>query len=232
MNLSAMNISTSVIEHARRAMLACGLIAMATLTLGAGVAGAAGAAAELGPQELVNKVANDTLRDLDANRAEYEKNKNKVRELVDKNMLPYFDTAYSAQLVLAKHWRTATPEQRKRFVEAFYQSLLQNYGEALLEFTPDRLRILPFQGNPDDKVATVRTEIRRDNGSRVPVNYSLRRTEKGWRAYDVQIEGVSYVKSFRTDFGSEIQQKGLEAVIQRLEAQVASGTVKKPTASG
>ena len=232
MNLSAMNISTSVIEHARRAMLACGLIAMATLTLGAGVAGAADAAAELGPQELVNKVANDTLRDLDANRAEYEKNKNKVRELVDKNMLPYFDTAYSAQLVLAKHWRTATPEQRKRFVEAFYQSLLQNYGEALLEFTPDRLRILPFQGNPDDKVATVRTEIRRDNGSRVPVNYSLRRTEKGWRAYDVQIEGVSYVKSFRTDFGSEIQQKGLEAVIQRLEAQVASGTVKKPTASG
>jgi phospholipid transport system substrate-binding protein len=155
-----------------------------------------------------------------------------VRELVDKNMLPYFDTAYSAQLVLAKYWRTATPEQRKRFIEAFYQSLLQNYGEALLEFTPDRLRILPFQGNPTDKVATVRTEIRRDNGSRVPVNYSLRKTDSGWKAYDVQIEGVSYVKSFRTDFGSEIQQKGLEAVIQRLESQVKSGTVKKPTANG
>lgn len=152
-----------------------------------------------------------------------------MHELVDKNMLPYFDTAYSAQLVLAKHWRTATPEQRKRFVDAFYQSLLQNYGEALLEFTPDRLKILPFQGKPDDKVATVRTEIRRDNGSRVPVNYSLRQTDNGWKAYDVQIEGVSYVKSFRTDFGSEIDQKGLEAVIQRLEQQVATGTVKKPT---
>ena len=75
----------------------------------------------------------------------------------------------------------------------------------------------------------MRTEIRRDNGSRVPVNYSLRQTDNGWKAYDVQIEGVSYVKSFRTDFGSEIDQKGLEAVIQRLEQQVASGTVKKPT---
>jgi phospholipid transport system substrate-binding protein len=188
------------------------------------------AAAQLGPQELVTKVAQDTLKDLDAHRAEYKENPKRVRELVDKNMLPYFDTQYAAQLVLAKYWRTATPEQRKRFVEAFYQSLLQNYGDALLEFTPNRLKILPFQGKPDDKVATVRSEVRRDNGQRVPVNYSLRKTDDGWKAYDVQIEGVSYVKSFRTDFGSEIQQKGPEPVIQRLEQQVASGTVQKPTA--
>lgn len=217
------------VKQSRRNILSAGLALVATFGLFAGSAQAQDVA-KLGPQELVSKVANDTLKDLDANRSEYAKNKNKVRELVDKNMLPYFDTAYSAQLVLAKHWRTATAEQRKRFVDAFYQSLLQNYGEALLEFTPDRLKILPFQGNVADKVVTVRTEIRRDNGSRVPVNYSLRQTDNGWKAYDVQIEGVSYVKSFRTDFGSEIDQKGLEAVIQRLEQQVASGTVKKPTA--
>jgi phospholipid transport system substrate-binding protein len=219
------------VQQTRRNILTAGLALVAMFGLIGGAHAQDADAAKLGPQELVAKVANDTLKDLDANRAEYAKDKSKVRELVDKNLLPYFDTAYAAQLVLAKHWRTATPEQRKRFIEAFYQSLLQNYGEALLEFTPDRLKILPFQGNPDDKVATVRTEIRRDNGSRVPVNYSLRKTENGWKAYDVQIEGVSYVKSFRTDFGSEINQKGLEAVIQRLEAQVASGTVKKPTAA-
>ena len=203
-------------------VLACAFAAVAT---------AQNDTAQLGPQELVTKVAQDTLRDLDAHRSEYQKNPKKVRELVDKNMLPHFDTAYAAQLVLAKHWRTATPEQRKRFVEAFYQSLLQNYGDALLEFTPDRLRILPYQGKPDDQVVTVRSEVRRDNGSRVPVNYSLRKTPDGWKAYDVTIEGVSYVKSFRTDFSSEIQQKGLDAVIQRLEGQIASGTVAKPTAS-
>lgn len=216
------------VKRSRRNILSAAVAVVATFGLFAGGAQAQDAA-KLGPQEVVAKVANDTLKDLDANRASYAKDKSKVHELVDKNMLPYFDTAYSAQLVLAKHWRTATPEQRKRFVDAFYQSLLQNYGEALLEFTPDRLKILPFQGNPTDKVATVRTEVRRDNGSRVPVNYSLRQTPDGWKAYDVQIEGVSYVKSFRTDFGSEIDQKGLEAVIERLEQQVASGTVKKPT---
>jgi phospholipid transport system substrate-binding protein len=192
---------------------------------------AAEGSAQAGPQEIVTKVAQDALRDLDAHRSEYKQNPKRVRELVDKVMLPHFDTTYAAQLVLAKHWRTATAEQRKRFVEAFYQSLLQNYGEALLEFTPQRLKILPFQGKAEDTVATVRSEVRRDNGQRIPVNYSLRKTADGWKAYDVQIEGVSYVKSFRTDFGSEIQQKGLEPVIQRLEQQVASGTVKKPTAS-
>lgn len=215
------------VKHSRRNILAAGLALVVGLSSFAGAAQAQDAT-KLGPQELVAKVANDTLKDLDANRAEYTKNKNKVRELVDKNMLPYFDTAYAAQLVLAKHWRTASQEQRKRFIDAFYQSLLQNYGEALLEFTPERLRILPFQGNPNDKVATVRTEVRRDDGSRVPVNYSLRQTDNGWKAYDVQIQGVSYVKSFRTDFGAEIDQKGLDAVIQRLEQQVSSGTVQKP----
>jgi len=131
----------------------------AALPLLALTARAAEAAAQVGPQELVTKVAQDTLRDLDAHRSEYKQNPKRVRELVDKNMLPHFDTAYSAQLVLAKYWRTATPEQRKRFVEAFYQSLLQNYGDALLEFTPDRLKILPFQGKADDTVATVRSEV-------------------------------------------------------------------------
>jgi phospholipid transport system substrate-binding protein len=213
----------------RRALQRAWIAVIGLLASAAGFA--AEQAASLGPQELVSKVAQDTLKDLDAHRAEYKKDPNKVRQLVDKNMLPHFDTKYAAQLVLGKNWRSATPEQRNRFVEAFYQSLLQNYGEALLEFTPDRLRILPFQGKPDDPVATVRSEVRRDNGSRVPVNYSLRRTPEGWKAYDVQIEGVSYVKSFRTDFNAEIQQNGLEAVIKRLESQVESGTIQKPTAS-
>lgn len=184
----------------------------------------------LGPSELVDKVAKNLLQDLDANRAAYRKEPQKIRELVDRTMLPYFDTNYAAQLVLAKYWKQATPEQRTRFIEAFYRSMLQNYGEALLDFTPDRMKILPFQGKAEEKTATVRSEVRRDNGSRVPVNYSLRKTDNGWKAYDVTIEGISYIKSFRTDFGSEIEQKGLESLIKRLETQAEKGQVVKPTA--
>lgn len=180
-------------------------------------------AAQLGPVELTESVVREVLKELDANRDAMRKDPQKLRKLVDVHFLPNFDTQYAAQLVLGKHWRTASPEQRKRFIDGFYQSLLQNYGEALLDFTPDRLTILPYRGEPEAKTATVRTEVRRDNGSRVPVNLSMRKTDAGWKAYDVTIEGISYVKSFRTDFGTEIDQKGLDAVIQRLESQQGTG---------
>ena len=175
-----------------------------------------------GPQELMEKVSQDLLRDLDANRASLENDPAGLRALVDRHLLPHFDTDYSARLVLGKHWRSATEAQRKRFIEAFYGSLMADYGDALLEFTSDRLVILPFRGDPAAGTATVRTEVKRDDGTPVPVNYSLRRTPEGWKAWDVTIEGISYVKNFRTDFGAEVEQKGLDALIERLESQNAA----------
>jgi phospholipid transport system substrate-binding protein len=77
----------------------------------------------------------------------------------------------------------------------------------------------------------VRTQVKRSNGTPVPVNYSLHATPKGWKAWDVTIEGISYVKNYRTDFGAEIDQKGIDAVTQRLEGQNASGT-PDPKVSG
>lgn len=184
-----------------------------------GMNGVLAADAMTTPDKVVESVAKQVLADLDRNRETYRKDPALLRQMIDKYMLVNFDTEYAAKAVLAKSWRTATEQQRKDFVEAFYQSLLQSYGNSLLEFTADRLKILPYQGKPDDTVATVRSEIRRDNGTKVPVNYTLRRTEAGWKAWDVTIEGVSYVKSFRTDFGTEIEQKGLDAVIKRLQTQ-------------
>jgi phospholipid transport system substrate-binding protein len=176
-----------------------------------------------GPQELVQKVSQDLLRDLDANRAVYTKDPQKLRVMVDKYLLPAFDVDYAARLVLGKNWRTASDAQKKRFIDAFYGSMMRNYGDAILEFSADRLKIFPFKGDPASGSATVRTQVTRDNGTPVPVNYSLHTTPKGWKVWDVTIEGISYVRSYRNDFGAEAEQKGLDAVIQRLETQNASG---------
>ncbi len=186
------------------------------------------AEASLEPQELMQKVANDLLDELNANRDAIKKDPAALRSLVDRHLLPHFDTEYAARLVLGPHWRTATPEQRKRFVEAFYQSLMANYGDALLEFTSDRMKILPYKGDPAATSATVRTEVKRSNGTPVPVNYSLRKTAQGWKAWDVTIEGISYVRNFRNDVGAEVDQKGLPAVIERLESENKNGTPKPP----
>ena len=150
----------------------------------------------------------EMLDALEANRAEYRKDPKKVEQLVDEVLLPHFDTQYAARLVLGKHWRTATPEQRQKFVDAFYRSLLENYGSALIEFTADRMVVLPFKGDEKADRATVRTEVKRSDGTRVPVNYSMRKTEQGWKAWDVTIEGISYVKNFRDDFGAELRGNG------------------------
>jgi phospholipid transport system substrate-binding protein len=171
----------------------------------------------MGPQELVQNSAQRMLQELDANRATYQKDPVKLDALVGNVLLPTFDTEYAARLVLGQTWRTATADQRKRFVDAFYHSLLRNYGAALIDFTADRFVILPYKGEADATQATVRTEVKRSTGDKVPVNFSLHKTDGGWKAWDVVIEGISYVKSFRTDFASEIQQKGLDEVIKRLE---------------
>jgi phospholipid transport system substrate-binding protein len=188
----------------------------------------AAAPSTLGPQELVENSAKRMLVELDANRPMYAKDPAKLDALVGNVLLPNFDTEYSARLVLGPTWRTATPEQRKRFVDAFYHSLLHNYGAALVNFTADRFVILPYKGDPGDVTATVRTEVKRSSGEKVPVNFSLRKTDGIWKAWDVVIEGISYVKSFRTDFGSEIQQKGLDEVIDRLERDTKGGTQGAP----
>jgi phospholipid transport system substrate-binding protein len=193
---------------------------MANVTYAAeGPAAPAAATSTLGPQELVENSAKRMLVELDKNRPMYKNDPAKLDALVANVLLPNFDTEYAARLVLGQTWRTATPEQRKRFVDAFYHSLLHNYGAALVDFTADRFVILPYKGDPNESMATVRTEVKRSSGDKVPVNFSLRKTDGAWKAWDVVIEGISYVKSFRTDFGSEIQQKGLDEVINRLETE-------------
>jgi phospholipid transport system substrate-binding protein len=169
------------------------------------------------------------LGDLDKDRDAYRRDPSKVGHLVDKYLLPHFDTEFSARLVLGQHWRTATPEQRKQFIDAFYHSLLNNYGNALTDFTADRLKIFPTKVDPDATRATVRTEVKRSNGDRVSVNYYLHKTPEGWKAWDVVIDGISYVNSYREDFGAQIDAQGIDAVIKRLQSGEKPGAISKQT---
>jgi phospholipid transport system substrate-binding protein len=208
----------------RFALLVFALLAPAAI---AGAARAADAVPGPAPQELIESTARRLLEALDGDRELARKEPGRVRKLVDEILLPHFDTDYSARLVLGKHWRNATPDQRQRFVDAFYQSLLRNYGSALAEFTAERMTVLPFRGDLASGQATVRTEVKRSDGTRVPVNYTLHGTPAGWKAWDVTIEGISYVRNFRNDVGAEIDQKGFPALIERLENENRGGD-KKP----
>ncbi len=183
------------------------------------------------PYDLVKSAASTLLQNLDAHRNDYQHDPAKLRSLVDQVLLPHFDSEFAARLVLGRNWLTATPQQRQRFISAFYNSLLNNYGNALLDFTSNTMQVLPYRPQPGSSYAVVSTRIRRGNGSNVAVNYQLRSTPQGWKVWDVVVEGISYDKSFQQDFAEQIQHQGLEAVIARLEHGDTPAAIKQTTGS-
>lgn len=197
--------------------------------LPAAAAAAAQSASAESPSDVVQSAAQGLLHALDANRQEYRNNPSKVQTLVDQYILPHVDTKFAAQLVLGKYWRTATPQQRDRFINAFYHSMLNNYGTAVVQFTSNTLKVYPSRVSPGDQNATVRTEMMRTSGPPISVNYYMHMTPEGWKAWDVVIDGVSYIMSYRQDFQPQIAQQGLDAVINRLERGERPANIAKTT---
>ena len=156
---------------------------------------------------------------LDGRKSELAADRPALYELIDSILLPRFDRNFAAQIVLAKHWRTASAEQRDRFIEAFYQSLMRRYADGVLEFDPSKITVLPFRGDATKNRTKVRSTVVLDDGSKVAVDYDLVKRESGWLVFNVVVEGVSYVRNYRAELDSEISSGSLDAVIGRLEKE-------------
>ena len=139
--------------------------------------------------------------------------------LIDEILLPRFDRKFAAQLVMAKHWRVADETQRERFIDAFYQALLRRYADGVLEFDQERISVLPFRGDKSKPRAKVKSTVELNDGTKVSVDYELVKREAGWLLFNVVIEGVSYIRNFRSELDSEIRSSSLDAVIERLESE-------------
>lgn len=160
---------------------------------------------------------------LDGRRDELAADRPALYEIIDEILMPRFDQRFAAQVVLAKHWRTATEEQRTRFIEAFYRALLRKYADGILEFDPNMIEVLPFRGDAGAKRTKVRSTVKLEDGSKVAVDYELVKRKAGWLVFNVVIEGVSYVRNFRAELDSEINGSSLDAVIARLEREAGIG---------
>jgi phospholipid transport system substrate-binding protein len=188
-----------------------------TLTMAGSIRAEESAAAD--PTVVIESAVDELSEALNGRKLELSENRDELYKVIDRILLPRFDRRYAAQLVLGRYWRTASEEQQERFIKAFYQALMERYADGVLEFDEDRVEILPYRGSDDDRRTVVRTQVELDDGTEVPVNYGLVKREDGWLVYDVTIEGISYVRNFRTELNSEIASKGLESVIQRLERE-------------
>jgi len=181
--------------------------------------GAADVLAEDSPNAVIESSVALFAEQLAGRREELAANRDELYEIVDAILLPRFDSRFAAQVVLAKHWRTATEEQQTRFIEAFYRALLRKYSDGILEFDPDMVTVLPFRGDATQKRTKVRSTVALEDGSKVSVDYDLVKRKSGWLVFNVVIEGVSYVRNFRAELDSEIRSSSLDAVIARLESE-------------
>jgi phospholipid transport system substrate-binding protein len=141
----------------------------------------------------------------------------KVAHFVNEAILPHTDFDRISSLVLGKHWRTATPDERDHFKQEFQTLLVRTYSRAFVEFKDWSIRYLPIEMEGEATKVIVKTEVLQPGLQPVAVNYRMFLSNGEWKAYDIMIEGVSLVTNYRTTFSNEIQTKGsLTAVIDSL----------------
>ena len=179
------------------------------------------------PNDVIQSAADELTAGLEGRKDELAADRDALDALIDQILMPRFDKRYAAQLFLGKHWRSASDVERSEFIDAFYGSLLRQYGNGVLQFNQDSLEILPFRGDDTKKRTTVKTIVRLEDGTKVPVNYGVVKRDSGWMMFDITIEGISYVRNFRTELNAEIQAKGLRSVIDRLNGEQTTASVSQ-----
>lgn len=191
------------------------------------------AADETPPDQLVRKVTDRIIQLIKTNRESYARDYQKLYTMVDKEVLPYFDFRVMSRAVLGRYWREANDDQRDRFVKEFRDLLVRTYATALLKYTNEEIRYLPFRANPDDKQVLVRTEVvQGEGGQNVPINYSLYHSNEGWKAYDVSVGGVSLVTNYQSVYAEKIRSQGLDALIKSLADANRRGQVDQRVVGG
>jgi phospholipid transport system substrate-binding protein len=171
------------------------------------------------PRDIVERQSNNVLTTLVQRRAEFESSPQKLYEFVRSELDQTFDREYSARLVLGRHGRGVPAAKVQAFADALTENLLRRYGKAMLQFDAEiNVRVLSEQPLRDGKLIRVASELVRKGGSPVPVDYMLRPVGDEWKVFDVIVEGVSYVQTYRTQFEEQLRSQSLDQVIAALQA--------------
>jgi phospholipid transport system substrate-binding protein len=169
------------------------------------------------PDELVKDTSQRMIEVLRDKQEELKADPGLIYSLVDQILLPHFDFVAMSRLVLGKHWKEASREQRKRFVEEFRTMLVRTYASALNQYHDQEIEYLPVQISKNGKNALVRTEVKQGGSFPIPINYRLRLRKTGWKVFDVTVDGISLVTNYRSSFGAEIRKSGIGKLIAMLE---------------
>jgi phospholipid transport system substrate-binding protein len=192
--------------------------AILSLVLFLSVAGNAhAAAASIAPDVQARATTEEVLEILRTNK-DIRTDLKKVTELVEAKILPHFDFTKMTRLAVGKGWRQASPQQQQTLVTEFKNLLVRTYGLSLTQYKNETVDFKPLKMEPDATDVTVKSQINRASGGQpIAVDYSMEKSGSSWKIYDVTIEGVSLVTTYRGSFADEIQRAGIDGLIAHLQ---------------
>ena len=171
------------------------------------------------PFSLVENITGKIFADVTENLEEYTADPQALENLVRTDLMPLLDVNYSARLILGRAGRGIEKEKVEEFATSMSNLLIDRYSKGLLQFSSKiKLRVLPQRGDLNEKLTRVRTRVTLPEGGEAPVDYAFHKTPEGWKAFDVVVEGISYVTTYRNQIMPEVQANGIDSVIERLNS--------------
>ena len=172
--------------------------------------------AATGPEQLVRQTVESVVDQLKANMDTFKSDPQKVYKMVDDLVLPHFDFVAMTDLALGSYKDDVGTNQKPEIVSEFRQLLVRTYSSALFEYTDQELIFLPMEGNEAEGEVT-RIEIEQAGGFPIPINYTLRLGDDGWKVFDVSVDEVSLVTNYRSSFARAIKKNGVDGLIKTLQ---------------
>ena len=173
-------------------------------------------AQEDNPEALVKRITGEVFDAIKSDKQLAAGDKQKALKLAEEKVLPYIDFQEATRLAVGRAWNQASPEQRKKLVTEFRNMLVRTYSNAISAYEGQQMKVLPVRMRPEDTDVTVRNQFVRGGGKPVAVDYQMRKTPQGWKIYDINVEGVSLVITYRSEFDAVVKQSGIDGLIKRL----------------
>ncbi len=166
------------------------------------------------PAILLERISQQVIKVLKDDHDLLQKEPKHVYGIIDKHILPHLDEVTMAKLALGKNWKKATKKQKQIFVVEFRNLLVRTYSKSLLEFSDQKINFFPVKLASGEKKASVKAEVIQPGGPSIPMAYRVRLKKNAWKVYDIKIDGISLVTSYRGTFTQEVRKSGMDGLLK------------------
>jgi phospholipid transport system substrate-binding protein len=180
--------------------------------------------AQPSPVPMLEQTAQEIIRTLKDHQTNLRQDPKIVHQAIQTYLLPHIDVEGMSRSVLGRQaWMKASTAERLAFEKEFTQLVIRTYAAPLAQYSGEIVTFTPLKGNTEGRFIRVNSVIQRPNGQRIPLSYNLVSKASGWKIYDLNVEGVSLLQSFRTQFSHILQQGSMQDLLEQMRTNQKAG---------